>query len=623
MRRFFAAVVLLWSSAAAHASTTVSVIRFVESGGPATAFFSQCAQIGTRNDVVTYLNGNGNSMLLPGKLHVGDVVCVRPISSDLTLSKWRQQAIDGRNLFRKNGKLQLLDASFNVVASWTFAGGWLSKISYDPTTETIVLTSDQLSRDGTPLAPPVDWTPQPLTYGELLGANQLNATSSAAGSFAYDPPAGTLLPAGSHTLHATFTPSDPTQFSSVTVDATVTVNRAVLTARADDQTKAYGAPNPALTYSLTGFVNGETTAVISGAPILATAATTTSDAGTYPITIEAGTLGADNYSFQFANGTLTITKADQTIHWSTPDPIVYGTILSSTQLNATVSVVGPAAAGALTYSPAAGALLDAGDQLLTVAAAETLDYNPATASVHLTVMKATPSFSDLASPVIAKGTATTTLSGKIAAGAIIPPAGETVSIALNGATQPAPIQSDGTFSSAFATGALPVSSTPYPIAYNYAGDRNFNATSGAGSLTVAYLDAFSGTVTTPAADNDNANRPFRAKFSGGLTGSIPGDFTAFINYAPAGAAPNLTSTVTDGTWKLHADNKKPLPKGIVSGRITGGTIQWNSDGTAASVNFEMTIDSGNGDFAHAAGTALFRNGTWSGSTLGGQLLLFY
>ena len=56
----------------------------------------------------------------------------------------------------------------------------------------------------------VSWSnPAPIVYGTLLGATQLNATTSTAGSFVYSPPAGTLLMAGlNQALSVAFTPND-------------------------------------------------------------------------------------------------------------------------------------------------------------------------------------------------------------------------------------------------------------------------------------------------------------------------------------------------------------------------------------------------------------------------------
>ena len=101
-----------------------------------------------------------------------------------------------------------------------------------------------------------------------------------------------------------------TNYTIVLVNGTLTVTPAALTVTANNQSKAYGAANPSLTYMLTGFVNGETTSVVSGAATVTTTATTSSGVGTYTITPAIGTLAAANYTFgTFVNGTLTVTKA--------------------------------------------------------------------------------------------------------------------------------------------------------------------------------------------------------------------------------------------------------------------------------------------------------------------------
>src|SRR5205085_860563 len=59
------------------------------------------------------------------------------------------------------------------------------------------------------VTPTLTWpTPVPIVYGTALSAAQLNASATAAGSFVYAPPSGTVLPAGPHTLTVTFTPDD-------------------------------------------------------------------------------------------------------------------------------------------------------------------------------------------------------------------------------------------------------------------------------------------------------------------------------------------------------------------------------------------------------------------------------
>ena len=112
------------------------------------------------------------------------------------------------------------------------------------------------------------------------------------------------------------------------------------------------------------------------------------------------------------------------------------------------------------------------------------NHTTQTISLSGTANKGTPVFSGLSSPTISYGQGPTTLSGYILAGALAPSG--SVTITLNSVGQQATIQSDGSFSSSFATGALGVGGSPYTISYSYAGDSNFNAPSnGGGTLTIS------------------------------------------------------------------------------------------------------------------------------------------
>src|SRR5262249_2629970 len=95
------------------------------------------------------------------------------------------------------------------------------------------------------------------------------------------------------------------------VAGTLTVSPATLTINADDKTKVYGASNPALTASYSGFVNGDTAAPPTTAPPVTTTATAASGVGSYPIT--ASGAAAANYTIAYGAGTLTVTKAALTI----------------------------------------------------------------------------------------------------------------------------------------------------------------------------------------------------------------------------------------------------------------------------------------------------------------------
>ncbi len=126
------------------------------------------------------------------------------------------------------------------------------------------------------------------------------------------------------------------------MNGTVTVAKATLTVTPQNVTKVYGAPVPALPFTITGFVNGETSAVVSGAPVLSTTATASSQAATqYPISVSAGSLSAANYNFVPApvNGTLSVIQASSTL------------ALAS---NANPSATGQAVAFTATVIPQAG-----------------------------------------------------------------------------------------------------------------------------------------------------------------------------------------------------------------------------------------------------------------------------
>ena len=104
----------------------------------------------------------------------------------------------------------------------------------------------------------------------------------------------------------------------------LTIGKATLTVKADDQNRAYGAANPTpLTFTYSGWVGGDGTSSISTPPTCSTAADASSAAGTiWPITCSGGT--STNYDLHFVDGALTIGKAGQTITFVKPADRAYG-----------------------------------------------------------------------------------------------------------------------------------------------------------------------------------------------------------------------------------------------------------------------------------------------------------
>ena len=89
----------------------------------------------------------------------------------------------------------------------------------------------------------------------------------------------------------------------------------VLTVKADDQTRYYGDPNAAFTYTITGFLDGDTlSSIITGEGRFGTAANANSTVGNYALKIQLHTLAANlGYQLVAANGTISVTQRPITI----------------------------------------------------------------------------------------------------------------------------------------------------------------------------------------------------------------------------------------------------------------------------------------------------------------------
>lgn len=86
-----------------------------------------------------------------------------------------------------------------------------------------------------------------------------------------------------------------------------TITPATLTAKTNDASRLYGDVNPTFTATYSGFVNGEDASVVTSHGNFSTVASATSNVGTYPIKQTGAT--AQNYVFEYEEGTLTVNKA--------------------------------------------------------------------------------------------------------------------------------------------------------------------------------------------------------------------------------------------------------------------------------------------------------------------------
>jgi Bacterial Ig-like domain (group 3)/Abnormal spindle-like microcephaly-assoc'd, ASPM-SPD-2-Hydin len=163
---------------------------------------------------------------------------------------------------------------------------------------------------------------------------------------------------------------------------------------------------------------GSPAAIMYGTPLSATQLDATSSvAGTFTYKPAIGsvlTAGQQTLSATFTpNDTgdyrivtavvpVTVNRATPSITWPTPASITYGTTLSSAQLDASSPV-----AGTFRYSAAAGSVLTAGTQTITVTLTPTdaVDYTATTASVNLKVNQAKPAITWATPAPISSGTA--------------------------------------------------------------------------------------------------------------------------------------------------------------------------------------------------------------------------
>ena len=257
-----------------------------------------------------------------------------------------------------------------------------------------------LTSPGNPQSTPaIAWTtPASIPYGAALSSTQLDATSNVTGTFTYMPAAGAILAAGSQTLMTTFTPLNSSTYRSATASVSLRITQAT-------PAVTWAVPAPIVTGTALGATQLNATASVPGTFTYSPAAGTVPGVG--PTTLQVTFTPTDSVDYASTTKTvsLTVTAVTQvapTLTWSAPSAIVYGTALSSAQLNATASVP-----GTFTYSPASQTILDAGATILQATFTPTngVNYKSATVTTNIQVLKATPTVSWPVPASITAGTA--------------------------------------------------------------------------------------------------------------------------------------------------------------------------------------------------------------------------
>lgn len=243
-----------------------------------------------------------------------------------------------------------------------------------------------LTPSTTQATPTVTWpTASTITYPQALSVSKLTGGSASyngspvAGTFAFTSPT-TVPHAGVQSESVTFTPTDTTDYTTVTGSVSVKVNQKV-------PTPAWPKP-AAITYGTAlGAKQLDATSGIAGTFSYTPAAGTILSAGTQTLSALFTPTDTVDYKTATVTTTITVNPAKPVITWKTPAAITYKTALSSKQLDATANTP-----GTFVYSPAAGTVLTAGNQTLSVTftPTDTTDYTTATKSVTLKVNQKVP-----------------------------------------------------------------------------------------------------------------------------------------------------------------------------------------------------------------------------------------
>lgn len=258
------------------------------------------------------------------------------------------------------------------------------------------------------------------------------------------------------------------------------------------------------------------TASVPGTFTYSPAAGTVLNAGAAQVLTSTFTSTDLNYSGGVVNAVIDVSKADPVLSWPQPAAIVYGTPLGAGQLNATASVP-----GTFTYSPSAGAVLNAGaSQTLTTTftPADSDNYSSRSVTVTIDVSKAAASVTATGGTFTYDGQphpATGTIAGLNGISLGSP------SFTYNGSAEP------------------PVNTGSYAVVASFAGSVNYEPASATATITI-------GKATSVLSWNEPATIVYGTPLGAGqldASSNVPGTFA----YSPAAG-----SVLSAGSHQLTA-----------------------------------------------------------------------
>jgi YVTN family beta-propeller protein len=399
------------------------------------------------------------------------------------------------------------------------------------------------------------------------------------------------IPASATPYTITYNYGGDTNFSSVTnTSTTLTVNQATATFSAVTASQSItvgaasislsgtlsaGSLHPPAGETVTATIDGivqSTTTTGTGGTFALTFTTSAIPASTTPYTISYSYAGDTNFTTATnASSTLTVNSASsttftavtasQSITYGTPSIALGGTLTSGAKhppagetvkvtidgITQSTTTTGTGGTFTLTFTTSS-IPASATPYTITYSYGGDTNFSSATnTATTLTVNKTTTTFSAVAaSQSITAGAASIALSGTLSSGSLHPPAGEPVTVSIDGITQSTTTTgTGGTFTFTFTTSAIPASTTPYTITYSYAGDTNF--TTATNTSTTLTVNSASSTTTFSSVTAS------RSITYGTASIALGGTLTSGTKHPPAGETVKVTidgitqSTTITGT----------------------------------------------------------------------------
>lgn len=142
-----------------------------------------------------------------------------------------------------------------------------------------------------------------LTYD---AGRHLSVVSLGDSRWSWDQSVRNEIPAaGLHTYTAVYTPSDTSNYATVSYEVSFTVNKALVEVKAASFTVTYGDTEPTYYTTVKGLTGSDTVKTLDGFVLLNCAYQSDSTVGTYQITID-GQYESDNYTFIYVPGSVTV-----------------------------------------------------------------------------------------------------------------------------------------------------------------------------------------------------------------------------------------------------------------------------------------------------------------------------